>query len=493
MSSQYKAPLFDGWEAVIGLEVHAQLLTKSKAFCSDSTDFHSPPNQNISVVSCGHPGTLPVLNKEAVRMAIQAGLALNCKIQNYSEFSRKNYFYPDLPKGYQITQYEKPICLDGEIIIEVGGTPQKPELAVPKRIGITRIHLEEDAGKSIHAEGESLINLNRAGVPLIEIVSEPDMRSPEEAGQYLRKLRNILMYIGVCDGNMQEGSFRCDANVSVRRAGDTKFGVRAEIKNVNSFRFVEKAIEHEIYRQIQILESGGQVVQETRLYDPAKNVTISMRSKEEAHDYRYFPEPDLLPLIIDDNVIADLKSSLPELPDAKRDRFVKNYGIPLYDANVITSSKKLAEFFEEALEGVESDAKMVSNYVMGELLRLLKEEEKEIDEIDFNPKHLTTIIKMIKAQTISNTIGKQVFEEVYKTKKDPETIVKEKGLAQVSDTSAIEKAVDEVIKENASQWAELCGGKEKLFGFFVGQVMKKMAGKANPGLINEIIKKKKGG
>lgn len=406
------------FEAVIGLEVHAQLMTKTKIFCACSTEFSAPANENICPICSGHPGTLPVLNKKAVEFALKAALATDCKINMRSVFARKNYFYPDLPKGYQISQYDLPIAEHGHLDIEVGGTPQKPELATVKRVGITRIHMEEDAGKSVHMQGYSLVNLNRAGTPLIEIVSQPDIRSPEEAGAYLRKLRAVLMYIDVCDGNMQEGSFRCDANVSVRPKGSEKFGTRAEIKNVNSFRFVEKAIEYEINRQIQVIQSGGTVVQETRLYDSAKNVTVSMRSKEEAHDYRYFPEPDLMPLMLDESVVGTAKASLPELPDQKKERYTKQMGIPAYDAGVIVSSKKLAEFFETA-EKACGEPKAVSNWVMGEMLRLLKLDDREVDDLTMKPIDLGTLIKMIKSGAISNTIGKTVFEEMYKTGKDP--------------------------------------------------------------------------
>jgi aspartyl-tRNA(Asn)/glutamyl-tRNA(Gln) amidotransferase subunit B len=477
------------FEPIIGLEVHAQLLTKTKLFCRCSTEFNAPSNANTCPICNGHPGTLPVLNKRAVEFAVKAGLALGCKISLKSVFSRKNYFYPDLPKGYQISQYDEPVCLSGFLDIDVGGTPQKPELAVRKRVGITRIHMEEDAGKSVHMTGYSLVNLNRASVPLIEIVSEPDIRSPEEAGDYLRKLRTVLMYIGVCDGNMQEGSFRCDANVSVRPRGSTKFGTRAEIKNVNSFRFVEKAITYEIERQIQLIQSGGRVVQETRLYDSAKNVTQSMRSKEEAHDYRYFPEPDLVPLVLQQSWVDQVKSNLEELPDQKRDRYINEYQLPAYDASVITSSQKLAAFFEAVLQKTQ-EPKMVSNWVMGELLRLLKAEEKEVDEMTISVDDFASLLLLIKKGTISNSIGKTVFEEMYKTGEKPEKIVQAKGLIQVSDEGAIEKVIDQVLNSNPTQLADYRSGKDKLFGFFVGQVMKQMGGKGNPAVINQLLKKK---
>ncbi|MEW6057268.1 MAG: Asp-tRNA(Asn)/Glu-tRNA(Gln) amidotransferase subunit GatB [Bdellovibrionota bacterium] len=487
MASESSA--LSGFEPVIGLEVHAQLMTRSKVFCRCSTEFNAPANSNVCPVCAGHPGTLPVLNQKAVEFALRAALALNCRLNLKSVFARKNYFYPDLPKGYQISQYDLPLAGEGYLDIDVGGTPQKPELATTKRVGLERIHMEEDAGKSVHMAGYSLVNLNRASTPLIEIVSKPDLRSPEEAGAYLRKLRAVLMYIDVCDGNMQEGSFRCDANVSVRPVGSKTFGTRAEIKNVNSFRFVEKAIEYEINRQIQLIQSGGHVVQETRTYDSAKNVTVSMRSKEEAHDYRYFPEPDLIPLIVDEARVAEVKRTLPELPEQKRDRFVKEMGIPTYDAAVITASKKLAQFFEEAVAAC-GEPKTVSNWVMGEMLRLLKLDEREVDDLDMKPANLGSLIKMIKSGAISNTIAKTVFEEMYKTGSTPEAIVKEKGLAQISDTSAILQAIDQVLAANAGQVAEYKSGKDKLMGFFVGQVMKQMAGRANPGVVNELLRKK---
>ncbi|MBI2604555.1 MAG: Asp-tRNA(Asn)/Glu-tRNA(Gln) amidotransferase subunit GatB [Deltaproteobacteria bacterium] len=478
------------FEAVIGLEVHAQLLTRSKLFCGCSTDVHSRTNANVCPVCAAHPGTLPVLNRKAVEFAVKAALATNCRINSRSIFARKNYFYPDLPKGYQISQYDQPLAVGGYIDIEA---------AASKRVRLTRIHMEEDAGKSVHAQGYSMVNLNRAGTPLIEIVSEPDIRSAEEAGAYLRKLRAILMYIDVCDGNMQEGSFRCDANVSVRPRGSGKFGTRAEIKNVNSFRFVEKAIEYEIRRQIQIVESGGTVVQETRTYDSGKNVTVSMRSKEEAHDYRYFPEPDLIALKIPEAMITVAQATLAELPDQKKNRY-EQMGIPAYDANVITSSKKLAEFFDEACgtgevhgEGLNStfvSPKDVSNWVIGELLRLLKADEREIDDFKMNPYHLRTLVKLVREGAINNNTAKTVFEEMYKTGREPGEIVQAKGLAQVSDAGAIEAAIAEVIAANPSQHQDYKSGKDKLFGFFVGQVMKKMAGKANPAVVNGLLKKK---
>lgn len=475
------------FEPVIGLEVHAQLLTRSKLFCGCSTEFNAPANAHVCPVCAGHPGSLPVLNAKVLEFATKTAIALNCRINPRSIFARKNYFYPDLPKGYQISQYDQPFCEEGYLDIELGDSAGPSR----RRIGLTRIHIEEDAGKSVHAQGYSLVNLNRAATPLLEIVSKPEIRSSEEAGAYLRKLRAILMYLGVCDGNMQEGSFRCDANVSVRPVGATKLGTRTEIKNVNSFRFVEKALEYEISRQIHLIQGGGQVVQETRSYDSGKNTTASMRGKEEAHDYRYFPEPDLIPVVVAEATIQAARKSLPELPDQKRDRFVNELGIPAYDASVITGSKKLSEFFEAAVSHC-GKPKAVANWVMGEILRLLKLDDREIDELAMDPAHLGALIKMIDAGTISNTIGKTVLEEMYKSGKRPEAVVQEKGLMQISDTSAILQAIAKVIEANPTQVADYRAGKEKIFGYLVGQVMKQMAGKANPGVVNELLKKSLG-
>ncbi len=478
------------FEPVIGLEVHAQLLTQTKLFCRCSTLFNSPSNSNVCPICTGQPGALPVLNHKAVEFAVRAGLALNCDIKKRSVFSRKNYFYADLPKGYQISQFDEPICLKGHIEIQLKGA------ATTKRVGITRIHMEEDAGKSIHMEGYSMVNLNRSSVPLIEIVSEPDIRSSDEAGAYLRGLHSILMYIGINDGNLQEGSFRCDANVSVRPRGTEKFGTRAEIKNVNSFRFVEKAIDFEIHRQIEVIKAGGKVVQETRGFDSGRGATYSLRSKEEAHDYRYFPEPDLLPLNITSSFIDGVKKELPELPHQKKERFISSFGIPAYDAGVIVASKALAEFFESTVK-VCGEAKTVSNWVMGELLRMLKTTDGSADvvtsptlSIPVTPKALGELILLIKNGTISNSIAKTVFEEMFVSGHSPEQIVQEKGLAQVSDTSVLEKTIDAIFAANATQLAEYRSGKEKLFGFFVGQAMKQLAGKANPQVINDLLKRK---
>jgi aspartyl-tRNA(Asn)/glutamyl-tRNA(Gln) amidotransferase subunit B len=429
------------------------------------------------------PGVLPVLNKKAVEYIVKTGLATHCTISPSSRFARKNYFYPDLPKGYQISQYELPVCEHGYVEIVVDGTI--------KRIGITRIHLEEDAGKNLHQaeSGASLVDLNRAGTPLMEIVSEPDIRTPEEASEYLKKLRSILRYIEVSDADMEKGNFRCDANVSIRPAGSKEFGTRAEVKNVNSFKFVQKALEYEIKRQAQVLDDGGKVVQETRLFDSTKGVTFSMRSKEEAHDYRYFPEPDLVPIVIPKEIAEAIGKTIPELPDAKRERFVKEYGLPAYDADMLTQSRALASYYEEAAK-LSGQPKVISNWIMGELMRLLNADGREIEDCHVKPGKLAGMVKMIADGVISTKIAKTVFEEMYKTGKDAETVVKEQGLVQVSDTGAIEQIISDVIKTNPGQAAEYKTGKEKLFGFFVGQVMKASKGKANPDLVNQLLKKK---
>ncbi len=477
-------PTYNGFETVIGLEVHAQLSTNSKLFSSSPSGTGSAPNRNINPVCTAQPGALPVLNRVAVDFAIRAGIATNCRINELSIFSRKNYFYPDLPKGYQISQYDKPIAEFGHLEIEFENEPGKVET---KKIGITRIHMEEDAGKSQHMSGFSLVDLNRAGTPLIEIVSEPDFRSPQEAGAYLRKLRAILQYIEVCDGNMQNGNFRCDANVSVRPIGTAKFGTRAELKNLNSFRFVEKAIEYEIHRQIGVINGGGKIVQETRLYDSAKNITQSMRSKEDAHDYRYFPEPDLPPLVLNPAWIQAVKDALPELPSAKADRFVKDFGLPEYDAKVITSTKPLAHFYEKAVATSSGEPKLVSNWLMTEVLRMLKESEKEIEECPFPAEHLGQLVSLIKSGEISSKIAKTIFEDMWASGKNPKDIMKEKGLVQVSDPNLIENAVRKIMEANPKNVTEYRAGKEKLFGFFVGQVMKETKGMGNPSLVNDIV------
>ncbi len=471
------------YEAVIGLEVHAQMLTETKIFCGCSTKFGGEPNTQTCPVCIGMPGVLPVLNKKALEYAIKTGLAMNCKISKYSRFARKNYFYPDLPKGYQISQYELPICENGYIEIIVDG--------YVKKIGITRIHMEEDAGKNIHEEtGQySFVDLNRAGVPLMEIVSEPDIRSPQEAVAYMKKLRTILRYLGVCDGNMEQGSLRCDANVSVRPLGQEGFGVKVEIKNINSFKFVEKALEYEIKRQIKVLTEGGKIIQETRLWNSNSGITESMRGKEEAHDYRYFPEPDLVPIVVDQKWIDEIKAQLPELPDIRRERFVSVYGLPKNDADFLTSEKALADWYEEAVK-LGGQPKAVANWIMGDMMRFLNEDNKTIEECTLRPSQLVGLLKLIDNGTISGKIAKIVFEEIYKTGNDAERIVKEKGLVQISDASEIEKVVDDVISKSLKEVERYKAGEEKLMGFFVGQVMKLTKGKANPQIVNELLKKK---
>ena len=472
------------YEAVIGLEVHAQMLTETKIFCGCSTKFGSEPNTQTCPVCIGMPGVLPVLNKKALEFAIKTGLATGCRISSYSRFARKNYFYPDLPKGYQISQYELPICEQGEIEIVLDGNI--------KKIGITRIHMEEDAGKNIH-EGEagnySFVDLNRAGVPLMEIVSEPDMRSPGEAVEYMKKLRAILRYLGVCDGNMEQGSLRCDANVSVRPAGQRELGVKVEIKNINSFRFVEKALDYEIRRQTKVIGDSGKIIQETRLWDSGRGVTESMRGKEEAHDYRYFPEPDLVPITVEQSMIDGIRASLPELPDAKRGRFSSQYGLTEYDADLLVSEKPIYDWFEEAVK-LGGQPKTVANWLKGDLMKLLNEDNKTIEECALKPRHLVDMLDLMDKGTISGKIAKTVFEEMYKTGKNAELIVKEKGLVQISDVGAIERAVDDVIASSPKEVERLRGGEEKLMGFFVGQVMKMTKGKANPQMVNELLKKK---
>ncbi len=473
------------YEAVIGLEVHAQMLTDTKIFCGCSTKFGSEPNTQTCQVCIGMPGVLPVLNKKALEFSIKTGLAMNCKISLYSRFARKNYFYPDLPKGYQISQYELPICEQGHVEIVVDG-----EI---KKIGITRIHMEEDAGKNIHEGGGhySFVDLNRTGVPLMEIVSEPDIRSPKEAAEYMKKLRTILKDLDVCDGNMEQGSLRCDANVSVRPVGQKEFGVRAELKNINSFRFVEKAIEYEIKRQIKVVEEGGKVTQETRLWDSAAGVTLSMRSKEEAHDYRYFPEPDLVPITVEQKWIDEIKASQPEFSDERRERFVSEYGLPQYNADQLAVDRSSSGLFEEAVKAG-GTPKDVANLIIGELTRLLNEDSKTWDECPLKPKQLADMLRLIENGTISGKIAKTVFEEMYKSGKDADLIVKEKGLVQISDEGAIEKAVDEALAKNQKEVERYKAGDEKLMGFFVGQVMKATKGKANPQMVNELLKKKLG-
>jgi len=472
------------WESVIGLEVHAQLATKSKIFSGAATTYGAPPNTQACAVDLGLPGVLPVLNEAVVRMACKFGLAIGATIAPRSVFARKNYFYPDLPKGYQISQYELPIVEKGQMSIEMEGEE--------KIIGITRAHLEEDAGKSLHEDFHELtgIDLNRAGTGLLEIVSEPDLRSAKEAIAYLKKLHSLVRYLEICDGNMQEGSFRCDANVSVRQVGQTTLGTRAELKNLNSFRFIERAINYEIERQIEILESGGKIVQETRLYDADKNETRSMRSKEEAHDYRYFPDPDLLPLVIEAEFLSQIRAELPELPDDKKHRLMKQYGLSAYDASVLTSSRELANYFEETVTAAASDPKLCANWVMVELGALLNKHNLEITASPISAQQLGGLLRRITDNTISGKIAKEVFEVLWQSPGEADTIIEQRGLKQVTDTGAIERIIDEVMANNPKQLADYRSGKEKLFGFFVGQVMKVSQGKANPTQVNELLKQK---
>jgi len=501
------------FEVVIGLEVHAHLLTASKIFCGCATAFGAPPNTQVCEVCLGMPGSLPVLNRKAVEFALKMALATSCRINPTSVFARKNYFYPDLPKGYQISQYELPLAEHGLLNIRVNGAT--------RRLGITRIHLEEDAGKLIHSETRpvSFVDFNRTGVPLIEIVSEPDMRTPEEAVEYLKGLRNILLYLEICDGNMEEGSFRCDANISLRPVGAPEFGVKVELKNMNSFRFVKAALEYEIKRQRAQLSAGREIVQETRLWDTAANQTVSMRGKEEAHDYRYFPDPDLVPVRVSDEWIEELRKTLPELPEARLARFQSEYGLPEYDAEVLTSDKALADYFEAAVRdyleasekerrksqqikpsGIPSEealgppaiknvAKRISNWIMVELLRELKKEEGGIASLKVKPRQLTMLFTLVDRGAISSTVSKGVFVEMVATGKDPEAIVKAKGLVQIADTGALEAAAQEIIKANPKEAADFRAGKTKVLGFFVGQLMKRTKGQANPKLANEIFQK----
>ena len=473
--------LRDKYEVVIGLEVHAQLKTKSKIFAPDGTEFGQEPNTQTSPITLGMPGVLPVLNKEAVNMGILTGLALNCEIPERCKFDRKQYFYPDLPKGYQISQYDEPICVNG--YLEIGG----------KKIGITRAHLEEDAGKLVHAGADglagssySLVDLNRAGTPLLEIVSEPDMRSSAEARAYMEELRNIVRYIGVCDGNLEEGSMRCDANISIMPKGSDKFGTRAEIKNVNSFSALQRAIEYEIDRQIEIVEEGGKVVQETRLWDDNAKETRSMRGKEDAHDYRYFPEPDLKPLVISREWVQEIKDKMPELPAQKRARY-QSLGLSEYDANVVVEQMELALFFDRVLE-LGANAKTAVNFIMGEIAAYLKEEKLELAQTKLSPENLAELISLIEKGTISNNIGKQIIIDMMQTGKAASKIVEEKGLSQITDEGAIKEIVQKVVDANPNQVAAYKGGKVQLFGFFVGQVMKETKGRANPKTVNELLK-----
>ena len=472
------------WETVIGLEIHTQLATKSKIFSAASTTYGAEPNTQACAVDLGLPGVLPVLNAEVVRMAAMFGLATHSTVAPRSVFARKNYFYPDLPKGYQISQFELPIVHDGYLDIEL-------EDGSSKRIGITRAHLEEDAGKSLHEnfQGKTGVDLNRAGTPLLEIVSEPDIRSAKEAVAYMKKIHSLVRYLDISDGNMQEGSFRCDANVSMRPKGQAELGTRAEIKNINSFRFVEQAINYEVQRQIMLLESGGMVVQETRLYDANKHETRSMRSKEEANDYRYFPDPDLLPVELDDAFIESVRKTLPELPDARKARFVSEYGLPEYDAGVLTASRELADYYESAVQVAGGASKLTANWVMGDLSGALNRDDFDITDSPLSAGALGGLLQRIEDGTISGKIAKQVFEAMWKGEGSADDVIEQQGLKQISDASAIEGIIKEVLDNNPKQIEQYRGGQDKLFGFFVGQVMKATQGKANPKQVNELLRK----
>lgn len=469
------------WEVVIGLEVHAQVISNTKLFSGAPTGFGAEPNAQVSFVDAAFPGMLPVLNRVCVEQAVRTGLGLNAEINLTSVFERKNYFYQDLPAGYQISQYLYPIVGKGQLKIDLAD-------GETKMIGITRLHLEQDAGKSLHDQhpNRTYIDLNRAGVALMEIVSEPDIRSPEEAGAYVRKLRSILRYIGSCDGNMEQGNLRCDVNISVRRPG-AELGTRCEIKNVNSVRFVMQAIDYEVQRQIEVIESGGQIIQETRLFDPTLGTTRTMRTKEDAHDYRYFPDPDLLPLRLTEEFVAQQKAKLPELPDQKKERFIQQYNLSPYDADFLTAERELANFYEEAAKDV--DGKLTANWVMGDFSAAMNK-SGGLDKVPVTAKSLNSLVKLIGNNTISGRMAKDVFIDMLETGKDPETIVSEKGMVQVSDTASIEKLIDDVLAQNQDKVAEYRSGKDKLFGFFVGQTMKASQGKANPQLLNELLLKK---
>ncbi len=473
---------YRGFEPVIGIEIHVQLSTKTKIFSADATNFDAADNENTSPISVGMPGSLPVVNKKAIEYSIKTGLALGCEIRGKSVFARKNYFYPDSPKGYQISQYDQPICEKGSVSFKVNG--------LEKTVGITRAHMEEDAGKSNHLGDYTLINYNRAGIPLLEIVSEPDIRTPAEAAEYGRTIHQIVRYLDVCDGNLEEGSLRCDCNVSVRKVGAPEFGTKVELKNINSFRFVEKAIEYEIERQIDAIERGEKIIQETRLWDPDKNRTFSMRTKEDAQDYRYFPDPDLLPVIVPKEMVEKFRKELPELPIARAKRFQSEHGLPESDALVLTTEKPLADFYEETANEAKN-YKSSANWIMTELLRELNTAHKDIKESPIKPTQLGRMIAQIDKGLISGKIAKTVFQEMWQSGKDPEVIIKEKGLVQVSDPAAIEKIVDEVLAANAQNVEDHKSGKKKnLLGFFVGAVMKASKGQANPDLVNKILLEK---
>jgi aspartyl-tRNA(Asn)/glutamyl-tRNA(Gln) amidotransferase subunit B len=474
---------YTGYEGVIGLEVHAHLLTKSKIFCGSSTEFGSEPNSHTCPTCMGLPGALPVLNKKVVDFAIKAGLATHCAINRRSIFARKNYYYPDLPKGYQISQYEEPLCTGGFLDIFRNGDK--------KRIRIKRIHMEEDAGKLVHestieASSYSLVDFNRSSVPLLEIVSEPDLGTPEEAILYLKMLRDILVYLDICDGNMEEGSFRCDANVSVRKKGEQALGTRAELKNLNSFRFIERALDYEIMRQVELLEKGGEVVQETRLFNPSEEITYSMRGKEEAHDYRYFPDPDLVPLMVDEGWVESMRAELPELPVEKMERFMSHYGLPRYDVEILSGDRALARYFEEAVTFF-PEPKSVSNWIMSELLRELKEGNLSAKDAPLRPKQLAELLQLVKDGIISGKMGKEIFPDIYRKGASPKQYIEEKGLVQISDESTLVHTIEKVLAESPREVEEFKAGKEKLLGFFVGLVMKETKGKANPKLLNQLL------
>lgn len=473
------------YEIVIGLEVHAELSTKSKIYCSCTTEFGGEPNTHCCPVCTGMPGVLPVLNENVIEYAMKAGLAMNCSIAEFSKQDRKNYFYPDLPKAYQISQFDLPICKDGYVQIEADG--------VSKKIGITRIHIEEDAGKLIHDEWGTgtLVDYNRCGVPLIEIVGEPDIRSAEEARAFVESIKSILQYIGVSDCKMQEGSLRADVNLSVRPKGQKAFGTRTEMKNLNSFKSIVRAIEAESQRQIKEIESGGIILQETRRWDDNKGISYAMRSKEEAHDYRYFPEPDIVPIVVDDEWVEQIRKSLPELPDARKRRYVSEYGLPEYDASILTASKVLADFFED-VASKSNNVKAVSNWIMGDLMRTLKERDMEVEHIPFPAEYLAKLVALIDRGTISGTIAKKVFQKMFDNKKDPELVVKEEGLEVVSDEGALAEIVRKVLAGNPQSVLDYKNGKEKAVGFLVGQAMKETKGKANPQLVNKILKEELG-
>jgi len=480
--------LNEKYEPVIGLEVHAQMLTESKAFCSCTTKFGNEPNSNVCPVCLGLPGVLPVLNKKLVEFVLRMGLATHCKIAPRAIFARKNYFYPDLPKGYQISQYEEPICTDGYVEIDL-------EDGTRKRIGLTRIHMEEDAGKSIHDQDvDTLVDVNRCGVPLIEIVTEPDLRSPREASLFLHKIRQLVTYLGICDGNMEEGSLRCDANVSVRPRGQTKLGTKTEVKNMNSFRNVERALAFEISRQIELLEKGEAVEQETLLWDANQNIATPMRSKEYAHDYRYFPEPDLVPVVVDEEWLEKIRADLPELPTERRDRFIRDYALPRYDAEVLTAEKEIADYFEQACRALAAKSpenfKALSNWVMGDVLRILKEKELSITDFSISPDRLAGMVTLIHEGTISGKIAKEVFEEMLSSPEEPRAIVERKALLQVSSESEIESVINQVLAQNEKEVQKFLAGKETIFGFLVGQTMRLTGGKANPKIVHEILKRK---